>query len=207
MCDPSSVWGIDSSEGFVSQARQRIGGPRSRFEHGDATNLPWGPGVRDVTVSALVLNFIPDPGSMTREMARVTRPGGVVAAYVWDYAGGMQMIRHFWDAVMAASPNDAEFDEAVRFPVCRPGPLQALFERAALKSVTVRAIDIPTVFRDFDDYWTPFLGGTGPAPAYLASVGDEVRERVRLSLESRLASTRDGPIELTARAWAVRGVV
>jgi hypothetical protein len=85
-----------------------------------------------------------------------------------------------------------EFDEAGRFPVCRPGPLQALFERAALKSVTVRAIVIPTVFRNFDDYWTPFLGGTGPAAAYLASVGGDVRERIRLSLESRLASTRDG---------------
>jgi SAM-dependent methyltransferase len=161
----------------------------------------------DVAVSGLVLNFVPDHGSMTREMARITRPGGSVAAYVWDYADGMQMMRHFWDAAIAVSPSDATLDEGERFPLCRPGPLRELFERAQLKSVTVRAIDIPTVFRDFDDYWNPFLGKTGAAPAYLASVGDEVRERIRLHLKSRLAPRHEGPIELTARAWAVRGVV
>jgi len=144
---------------------------------------------------------------MIREMARVTKPGGRVAAYVWDYAGGMQMIRHFWDAAKAVSPNDAGFDQAERFPLCQPGPLQALFERAELKSVTARAIDIPTVFRDFDDYWNPFLGKTGTAPAYLASLGSEVRELIRLRLKSRLASIPDVPIELTARAWAVQGSV
>jgi trans-aconitate methyltransferase len=207
ICEPSSVYGIDSSEGFVSQARQRIRDARVRFESGDATHLPWGSAVCDVTVSGLVLNFVRDHESMTREMARVTRPGGLVAAYVWDYAGGMQMIRHFWDAAIAVSPNNAKLDQAERFPLCRPRPLQALFERTELKSVTVRAIDIPTVFRNFDDYWNPFLGRTGAAPTYLASVGDEVRERIRLYLKSRLASTQDGPIELSARAWAVQGVV
>jgi hypothetical protein len=119
----------------------------------------------------------------------------------------MQMIRHFWDAVIAVSPNDAKLDQAERFPLCQPQPLQALFERTELKSVAVRAIDIPTVFQDFDDYWNPFLGRQGAAPTYLASVGDEVRERIRLYLKSRLALTHQGPIELTARAWAVQGVV
>ncbi len=207
VCEPSSVYGIDSSEGFVSQARTRIGDPRAHFETGDATRLPWESGVRDVTVSGLVLNFVRDHESMTREMARVTRAGGRVAAYVWDYAGGMQMMRHFWDAAIAVSPHDAKLDQAERFSLCQPGPLQALFEQMGLKSVTHHAIDIPTVFRDFDDYWSPFLGRTGAAPSYLASVGDEVRERIRLCLESRLASTRGGPIELTARAWGVQGVV
>jgi len=205
--EPSSVYGIDSSEGFLSQARLRISDARVRFETGDATHLPWESGVRDVTVSGLVLNFVRDHESMTREMARVTRSGGRVAAYVWDYAGGMQMMRHFWDAAIAVSPNDGKLDQAERFPLCEPGPLQRLFERTGLKSVTVCAIDIPTVFRDFDDYWKPFLGQTGAAPTYLASVGDEVQERIRLCLKSRLASTRGGPIELTARAWAVQGVV
>lgn len=207
LCAPSAVYGIDSSERFVSQARLRIRDPRAHFETGDAAHLPWESGVRDVTVSGLVLNFVRDHESMTREMARVTRPGGRIAAYVWDYAGGMQMMRHFWDAAIAVSPNDAKLDQAERFPLCRPEPLRALFERAGLKSVMVRAIDIPTVFQDFDDYWNPFLGRTGAAPTYLAAVGDEVRERIRLYLKSRLASTQDGPIELTARAWAVRGVV
>ena len=207
LCAPSSVYGIDSSEGFVSQARRRIGDPRVRFETGDATRLPWESAVRDVTVSGLVLNFVRDHESMTREMARVTSAGGRVAAYVWDYAGGMQMMRHFWDAAVAVSPNDAKLDQAERFPLCQPGPLQALFEQAGLKTVTVRAIDIPTVFQDFDDYWSPFLGRTGAAPTYLASVGGEVQERIRRHLESRLVSTRGGPIELTARAWAVQGIV
>ncbi len=207
VCEPSSVFGIDSSEGFVSQARQRLRDPRVRFESGDATHLPWDSAVCDVTVSGLVLNFVRGHESMTREMARVTRPGGSVAAYVWDYAGGMQMMRHFWDAAIAVSPSDAKLDQAERFPLCQPGPLQALFERTGLKSVTVRAIDIQTVFQDFDDYWNPFLGRTGAAPTYLASVGDEVQEQIRLYLKSRLASARSGPIELTARAWAVQGVV
>jgi len=207
VCEPSSVYGIDSSEAFVSQARLRISDARVRFETGDATHLPWASGVRDVTVSGLVLNFVRDHESMTREMARVTRSGGRVAAYVWDYAGGMQMMRHFWDAAIAVSSSDGKLDQAERFPLCQPGPLQGLFERTGLKSVTVCAIDIPTVFQDFDDYWKPFLGRTGAAPTYLASVGGEVQERIRLCLKSRLASTRGGPIELTARAWAVQGLV
>lgn len=207
LCEPFSVYGIDSSEGFVSEARRRIGDQRARFEAGDATRLPWESGACGATVSGLVLNFVRDHESMAREMARVTRPGGRVAAYVWDYAGGMQMIRHFWDAAIAASPGDAKLDQAERFPLCQPGPLQGLFERTGLKSVTVCAIDIPTVFQDFDDYWIPFLGRTGAAPTYLTSVGSEVQERIRLYLRSRVASTGDGPIELTARAWAVQGVV
>jgi hypothetical protein len=119
----------------------------------------------------------------------------------------MQMIRHFWDAAIAVSPDDAKLDQAERFPLCQPGPLRALFERVGLEDVTVRAIDVPSVFRNFEDYWSPFLGKTGTAPSYLASVDDEVRERIRLRLRSRLASAEDGPIELTARAWAVRGIV
>lgn len=207
LCEPKSVWGIDSSEGFVSQARQSVSDPRACFETGDATHLPWDGAASDVTVSGLVLNFVRDHEGMTREMARVTRPGGTVAAYVWDYAGGMQMMRHFWDAAIAVSPNDAKLDQAERFPLCQPEPLQALFESAGLKSVTGRAIDIPTVFQNFDDYWQPFLGRTGSAPTYLASVDDAVREQIRLHLKSRLASAQSGPIELTARAWAVKGTV
>jgi SAM-dependent methyltransferase len=206
-CEPSAIYGIDSSEGFVSRTRSQIGDPRASFETGDASRLPWASAVCDATVSGLVLNFVRDHESMTREMARVTRPGGRVAAYVWDYAGGMQMMRHFWDAAIAVSPDDAKLDQAERFPLCQPGPLEALFERTGLKSVTVQAIDIPTVFQDFDDYWTPFLGRTGAAPTYLASVGEEIQERIRLYLKSRLGSSRNGLIELTARAWAVQGVV
>ena len=206
-CEPASVSGIDSSEGFVSEARRRIEDQRACFEVGDATQLPWRSAAWDVTVSGLVLNFVRDHAAMVQEMARVTRPGGMVAAYVWDYGGGMQMMRHFWDAAITVSPNDAKLDQAERFPLCQPGPLQALFEQTPLEAVMVRGIQIPTVFESFDDYWTPFLGKTGAAPTYLASVDEDVRERIRLCLESRLAPMPGGRIELTAQAWAARGVV
>jgi len=206
-CEPTAIEGVDASEGFVAAARQRLRDPRVRFITGDATRLPWDPAMFDVTVSGLVLNFVKDHESMAREMVRVTKPGGQVASYVWDYAGGMQMIRHFWDAAIAVNPGDAKLDQAERFPICQLGPLQALFERVGLEDVTARAIEIPTAFRNFEDYWNPFLGKTGAAPSYLASVGDDVRERIRLRLRARLASAEDGPIELTARAWAVRGIV
>lgn len=206
-CAPASVRGIDRSASFVAQARQRIPTTQASFETGDATHLPWEPQACDVSVSGLVLNFVPDSEAMAREMVRVTKPGGMVAAYVWDYAGGMEMMRHFWDAAIEVSPNDARLDQAERFPLYQPQPLQALFERVGLRSAAVRAIDIPTVFRDFDDYWQPFLGKTGAAPTYLASLDPEVRHAIRRRLESRLVSTANGSIELTARAWAVQGVV
>jgi SAM-dependent methyltransferase len=206
-CEPASIEGVDASEGFVAQARQRVRDPRVGFTTGDATRLPWDRGMFDVAVSGLVLNFVRDHEAMAREMARVTKPGGRVAAYVWDYAGGMQMVRHFWDAAIAVNPADAKLDQADRFPICRPGPLAALFERAGLRSVEARPIEIATVFRDFDDYWSPFLGGQGSAPTYLASLSDGVREQIRAHLQARLAPAQGGPIALTARAWAVRGVV
>jgi trans-aconitate methyltransferase len=205
--EPFSVWGIDASAGFIAQVRQQITDPRAHFEVGDAARLPWDSAVVDAVVSGLVLNFVQDHESMVREMTRVTKPGGMVAVYVWDYAGGMQMMRHFWNAAIEVSPNDAKLDESERFAICQPVPLQALFERVGLGSVTVRAVDIPTVFEIFDAFWQPFLGRTGAAPTYLASVDDDVREQIRLRLELRLASTSDGPIELMARAWAVQGVV
>jgi trans-aconitate methyltransferase len=205
-CDPSSVRGVDASPDFVSHARRQVGDPAT-FETGDAAHLPLASAMVDVTVSGLVLNFVADHGAMVREMARVTRPGGRVAVYVWDYADGMQMLRHFWDAAIAVSPTSAPLDEGARFPICRRDPLQALFEQAALESVTVRAIDVPTVFRDFDDYWEPFLGETGPAPAFLASAGDGVRAEIRSRLEARLAPRPNEPITLMARAWAAQGVV
>ena len=117
------------------------------------------------------------------------------------------MIRHFWDAAVAVNPGDTKLDQAERFPICQPEPLRALFDRAGLRSVVVRPIDIPTVFQDFDDYWSPFLGRQGSAASYLASVSDGVWEKIRAYSKARLAPAHGGPIELTARAWAVQGVV
>jgi SAM-dependent methyltransferase len=205
-CEPREVVGIDASDAFVAQARRSVTGSRARFETGDATSLPWKTDSFDVSVSGLVLNFVPDHLTMVREMGRITRPGGSVATYVWDYAGGMQMIRHFWDAAIEVSPGDTRLDQAERFPLCQPEPLRDLFELAGLGSVEVRSIDVPTIFQDFDDYWAPFLGRQGAAPTYLASLDDDLRDRIREVLRSRLAST-PGPIQLSARAWAVKGQV
>ena len=204
--EPEAVIGLDASGAFVAQARDIVSDPKARFEIGDATNLPWETDTFDVAVSGLVLNFVPDHLTMICEMARITKPGGTVAAYVWDYAGGMQMMRYFWDAAIEVNPRDTQLDQAQRFPLCQPEPLRDLFQRAGLQSVKVRSIDIPTIFQDFDDYWVPFLGGQGAAPTYLASLEEDVRQQIREVLRSRLAST-PGTIELSARAWAVRGTV
>ena len=204
---PKAVMAIDQSEGFITEARRRISDQRVRFEVGDATGLPWPSASCDATVSGLVLNFVSDSDSMAREMVRVTRPGGRVAAYVWDYAHGMQMTQHFWDVAVELNPNDSTLDEAKRFPLCQPEPLEVLFQRTGLTAITVRPIDIPTVFRNFDDYWIPFLGKQGPAPTYLASLDDEGRDRIRDVLKTRLVASPDGTIAMTARAWAVQGTV
>ena len=203
---PAAVKAIDRAEGFVRAARERVTDARVQFDVGDALSLNWPDGACDVTVSGLVLNFVADSRTMAAEMARVTRPGGMVAAYVWDYAGEMQMMRHFWDAAMQVNPNDSKLDQAERFPICQPEPLERLWGEVGLNAVAVRAIEIPTVFRDFDDYWTPFLGKQGAAPTYLASLDDAGRERIRAALQARLPVDADGTIALTAKAWAVRGV-
>ncbi|HSE86530.1 MAG TPA: methyltransferase domain-containing protein [Candidatus Binatia bacterium] len=205
--NPKVIMAIDRSEVFIAEAQHKIGDSRVRFEVGDATAIPWSSGSCDVAVSGLVLNFVSDAGSMAKEMARVTRPGGKVAAYVWDYARGMQMMRHFWDVAVELNPDDSRLDEAKRFPLCQPGPLEALFRGAGLTSISVRPIDIPTVFRDFDDYWLPFLGKQGPAPTYLASLNEETQNRIRDALKARLVASTDGSIAMTARAWAVQGMV
>jgi len=204
-CEPAGVLGVDRSEAYVSEARKSVADPRVRLEVGDACALSWAPATCDVTVSGLVLNFVPDSAVMAREMVRVTRSGGRVAAYVWDYAGGMQMVRHFWDAAIELNRGDSKLDQAERFPLCQPGPLEELFRRAGLTSVSVRAIEIPTIFRDFEDYWRPFLGKQGSAPTYLASLSDEAQNQIREILKARLVVAPDGSIALTAKAWAVQG--
>jgi SAM-dependent methyltransferase len=207
MSEPTSVLAIDRSEGFLAEAQGYITDRRVRFAVADATALPWASASCDATVSGLVLNFVPDAVAMVREMVRVTRPSGRVAAYVWDYRGDMEMMRHFWDAAVSVNPEDAALDQAERFPLCQPEPLKTVFRDAGLSSLAVRAIDIATIFRDFDDYWLPFLGKQGAAPTYLASLDSEQRDRIREALRARLIASADGSIPLTARAWAVQGSV
>lgn len=206
VASPSRVDGLDRSDGYVAYAREHVRDPRARFEAGDAQALPAETAAYGAVVSGLVLNFVSEPSRAAAEMARVARPGGVVAAYVWDYAGKMELMRHFWDAAVALDPAVHELDEGRRFRICRPEPLAALFRTVGLTEVEPRAIDVATVFRDFDDYWSPFLGGQAPAPGYAMSLGEERRAALRERIRSGLPIHPDGSIHLIARAWAVRGV-
>ncbi|MEA2513565.1 MAG: hypothetical protein QOJ59_3052 [Thermomicrobiales bacterium] len=204
---PAEVVGIDPSSAYIAYARRSIGDPRVRYEVGDARSLPVSSSY-DAVISGLVINFVPVPDQVNaaREMVRAARVGGTVAAYVWDYAGEMQLMRHFWDAAVALDPAARELDEGVRFSLCQPDTLTALFRRAGLSAVETRAIDVPTTFRDFDDYWLPFLGGQAPAPGYAMSLDEDHRLALREQIRAALPIEPDGSIHLIARAWAVRGV-
>jgi SAM-dependent methyltransferase len=203
---PAAVYGIDRAPAYVAFAQEHVTDPRVRFDVGDAQTLPVEDATFDAAVSGLVLNFVPEPQRMIAEMARAVREGGIVAIYVWDYAGKMQLMRHFWNAAVALDPSTFDLDEGRRFPICYPERLAALFHAAGLKDVAVRAIDVDTDFRDFDDYWTPFLGGQAPAPGYAMSLSEERRAALRERLRDSLPFALDGSIPLVARTWAVRGV-
>jgi SAM-dependent methyltransferase len=204
---PHAVRGLDPSAGFIEYAKSRIASPLASFAVGDAQSLPVDPASFDVAVAGLVLNFVSEPSGAIVEMARAVRPGGAVVAYVWDYAEKMELMRYFWDAAVALDPAAFDLDEGHRVPICAPKPLCELFAQAGLRVVEVRPIDVLTRFRDFDDYWSPFLGGQGPAPGYAMSLSEDRRNKLRDRVRSQLPVAPDGTIELIARAWAVSGRV
>lgn len=203
---PQAVKGVDRSENYVQFAQAHVADERAQFDVGDAQTLTDQDATFDAAVSGLVLNFIPEPQRMVAEMARVTKPGGMVALYVWDYADKMQLMRYFWDAAIALDPAIIEMDEARKSPICNPQPLEQLFRAVGLGDVQVQPIDVPTVFVNFDDYWTPFYGGHAPAPRYAMSLDEERRAELREYIRSRLPIESDGSIHLIARVWAARGV-
>jgi len=205
-CSPASVAGVEQSEGFLKTAKENLS-DRAALYQGSATAIPLGDASVDVVVSGLVLNFVPDRRAALAEMARVTGKGGTIAGYVWDYAGNMELMRHFWDAAVELDPSAANMDEGIRFPLCRPEALENLFGDAGLKGIGVKPIDIPTRFASFDDYWQPFLGGQGPAPAYAMSLDETARARLRDRIRARMPVAANGSISLTARAWAARATV
>src|SRR5262249_42143727 len=143
-------------------ARARIKDPRAELRVGDAQALPLGDQEADVVVSGLVLNFVSDKGRALNEMKRITVPGGLIALYVWDYAGEMQLMRYFWSGAGELFSDAKEKDEGSRSPESRPERLADLFRAAGLRSIETCALETPTVFTDFEDYWSPFLGGQGP---------------------------------------------
>ena len=206
LADPESVLACDPSGPFIDHARKTVQDGRVAFAVADAEDLPDGGCALDYIVSGLVLNFVANPGLAIARMSQRLRRGGMLAAYVWDYADGIEFLRRFWDEAVALDPAAAGLDEGRRFPLCRPESLKALFLGAGLRDVTTGALEIPTRFRHFRDFWMPFLRGTGPAPAYVASLPRGRRDLVRDRLAGSLTTEADGAIYLKARAWAVRGV-
>ena len=201
------VTGVDPSGAYVRAAQARASDERARFVVGDAQALDLPGNTFDKTLSLLVMNFIPDSAKAMREMVRVTRTGGVVAAAVWDYGEGMEMLRVFWDEAVALDPAIAARDER-NMPLCRRGELAALWRANGLQQVEEQPLVISLAFASFDDFWQPFLGGQGPAGAYTASLSGADRAALEARLRTRLLGARqDGPFTLQARAWAVKGVV
>ena len=203
----SPIFGIDPAAAYVARAQSRHGSTLINFEVGDAQQMRFNDGMFDRTLSLLVLNFIPDARKALGEMRRVTKPGGTVAAAVWDYGEGMEMLRAFWDEAVALTPTSAAKDER-NMPLCRRGDLAALWREQGLQSVVEEGLAVETRFASFDDFWTPFLERQGPAGAYAASLSASEREALRVRLRRRLLG--DGPdraIVMQARAWAVRGTV
>ncbi|MFN8446137.1 MAG: methyltransferase domain-containing protein [Caldilineaceae bacterium] len=204
-CSPRSVTGIEPSQGFLKLADHHLS-DRAQLFSGNAAAIPLENGSCDVVVSGLVLNFVPDIAAALTEMIRVSAPGGVVSAYVWDYAEGMEVIKTFWDEAVTLDPSATQLHEGIRFPLCIPTELSAAFTSAGLYDVAVTPLDLTAKFADFDDYWQPFLGGQGPAPAYVMSLPEGQREALRIKLQQKLQPATDGSITLGARAWGVRGV-
>jgi SAM-dependent methyltransferase len=204
---PHSVIGIDPSPPFVAHAGESIRSERATFRVGSAMSLEFPAGTFDAAAAALVLNFVPDAGTAVTEMRRVTKSGGRVGAYVWDYADGMRMMRIFWDAAAKLDPAAAQLDEGHRFPITRPDALRNCFVGAGLEQVVVIPLEVEMAFAGFDDYWQPFLGGQAPAPAYAMSLAPERREQLASAIRSQLEPEPGGPIRMVSRAWAVRGTV
>ncbi|WP_096698808.1 class I SAM-dependent methyltransferase [Polaromonas sp. AER18D-145] len=205
-CAPTSITGVEPSEGFLRIARETLAG-RVRFCPGNAADIPLEDAAVDVVVSGLVLNFVPNPGAAFKEIARVATRGAMFGAYVWDYAGKMELMRYFWDAAVALDPGAARLDEGLRFPICRPDVLIAEVGNAGFREPEVTSIDVPTFFPSFQDYWEPFLGGQGPAPSYAMSLDEPARSKLRDRIRQTLPVQADGSISLVARAWAVRATV
>jgi len=201
----ASVAAADPSEPFVEACRARLPGVAVVVAAAEA--LPFADGAFDATLSQLVVNFMRDAESGVREMARVTRAGGVVASCVWDYAGEMTLLRSFWSAAREVdAERAAAADEGVVMRWCAEGELAELWRAAGLRDVRFGPLVVSTTYTDFEDLWSPFPTGVAPSGAFCQSLDQKRRAALHDALRRRL-EVDDGPFELSARAWAVAGVV
>lgn len=198
------VAAADPSETFVEACRQRH--PGVRVELAPAESLPFADGDFDHVLSQLVVNFMADAHAGLAELRRVTRHGGVVTGCTWDYAEGMRLIRTFFDAAIALDPAAAEHDEGRSMRYCQPDELRDLWLETGLREVKVQPIVVRAAYDGFDDLWAPLEHGVGPVGAYTVSLDATRRDALRTEVRRRLGVV-DAPFELSARAWAARGVV
>lgn len=203
-CNPSGLLSIDPSEGFLIKAKERLSG-EGKFIKGSASEIPAPDNSIDVLVSGLALNFFPDLPAAFKEMKRVTKSGGIIAAYVWDYADRMDFLKYFWDAAFQIDPDSHKLSEGLRFSLCNQTKLKETFQQNGLTDIETGILDIETIFISFEDYWNPFLGGQGPAPGYLASLTPGSQEDLKNLLKNNLPKSADGTIVLKGRAFGVRG--
>jgi len=203
-CKPAHLSCIDPSREFLEKTKKKVPG-KANFNTGSASGIPEEDESFDILVSGLALNFFSNLTSSMAEMKRVVKPNGIIAAYVWDYADRMDFLRIFWDAASEVDVDAHQFDEGIRFPICNAQNLRHEFEQAGLTDIETSNLDAQTVFKNFEDYWNPFLGGQGPAGAYVVSLDKTLQNVLRNNLFKKLPIEHDGSIKLLARAIAVKG--
>jgi SAM-dependent methyltransferase len=196
------VTAVDPSAPFAEACRERLPGVDVRV--GAAEALPFEDGAFDHALAQLVVNFMTDPLAGVREMRRVTRPGGGVAAAVWDYAGEMTLLRRFWDAAVALDPAARNRDEGRCMPFCTPAELAELWASAGLASAHISSVVVDAGYDSFEDLWRPLELGVAPSGAYAVALPSERRAALEAELRRRLGVGGE-PFRLTARAWVVTG--
>ena len=207
--NPKKVIGIDPSESHIQFTKEYFkANEHASFQVSDATNLPLNDDSVDVIASGLVLNFIGDIeiDKAIAEFKRVSRNYGTICAYVWDYNNKMEMLRYFWDAAISLFEDAHDKDEAVRFPICNANLLKQLFRSGGLREIETTYIDVPIVFKDFNDFWNPFLSGQAPAPGYCMSLSEDARQKLKNKLRDVLPVEEDGSIHLIARAISIKAI-
>ena len=202
MLGAEQVCAVEPSAPFAEACRRRLKGVR--VELAAAEELPFDDADFDHALAQLVVNFMTDPPAGVREMQRVTRPGGTVAAAVWDYAGEMTLLRHFWDAAVALDQSVADRDEGRCMPFCTPAELGELWSAAGVADVEVAPVVVAAGYEDYEDLWRPLELGVAPSGAYAASLAPDRRAALKEELRQRLG-IGDGSFRLDARAWVVTG--
>lgn len=205
----AKITGVDFSQAYVDFARAQTRDNRINFEQGDAAALSYSDQEFDSALSLLVLNFIPDAKKAAHEMARVTKRGGVVAAAVWDFRGGMPFQRMLFDTAVALDPENAQAVRTKLFstPLTGPGELAAAWKKIGLREITQVSLTIRMEFQSFADYWEPFLGGQGVTGAYVKGLNGEKRSLIERYVRlAYLCGGEDGPRSFASTAWAVRGL-